>query len=796
MANTLVPSGDFAEFQRTLSGTTFGIKRQAGILSIRIASDAALALPLDQADPFLKAILGALSQALHVSAQIEWSSDVGLKLDGAPGSVFILPLNQSLGFGELKTLQLRSEVNLPNLKLTAGLSGSGTLGPLVVAFQNLGIVIELKPAGGGQLTLDVSYKAPDGLGVRVEAGPITGGGFLQFDEPNGRYAAVIQVGLFGLGVSAFALIDTRLPGGESGFSFLMLLFADFEAIGGIQLSFGFTLTGVGGLFGIFRTLVQEALRATILRGNLSHILFPQDPVKNATAIISDLREIFPPARDEFVFGPVMRLAWGTPVLAEVVLGFVLSLPRFTIALLGQLGIYLPAKPTPLMEIHIDVVGIVDIPNGRLELTGSMHDSRILYYTLSGDMEFLLSANPPLFLLSLGGFNPHFVPPPGVPQLHRLTLSLGFGDNPRLTMQNYFAVTSNTFQFGASAELYAEAGPFSIRGWLGFDALFSLSPLYFIIDISAGIELRAFGETFAGIHLNAQLSGPSPWHAKGEACVSLFLADACVPFDATVGDSTPASVPPPPDPAPLLAAAISDAHNWSAVAPPNSAQVAAIAPPDVDAHILLLDPVGGAALRQRVLPLNRDINKFAEAPLAAPIRFDLTGVTLNGAPLAGVATERDFFAPGQFTVLSDQDKLSQPSFDKMDAGFSIASNAARGGNSDHGTVDYESDYFEPAERSIYVMSELRFAQMLETSPAANAVVRSAGALKYGAPLNAPRAVTLDDAVYLAATTDTLAARPEIVAYATKSEARLAVSKYVDANPAQRSAIQVMLANSEK
>jgi len=53
------------------------------------------------------------------------------------------------------------------------------------------------------------------------------------------------------------------------------------------------------------------------------------------------------------------------------------------------------------------------------------------------------------------------------------------------MQNYLAVTSNTFQFGAKAELYAGAGPFNLHGWFGFDALFILSPLSFIVELDAG-----------------------------------------------------------------------------------------------------------------------------------------------------------------------------------------------------------------------------------------------------------------------------------------------------------------------
>ena len=228
----------------------------------------------------------------------------------------------------------------------------------------------------------------------------------------------------------------------------------------------------------------------MLSNNLDHLLFPDDPIKNAPAIISDLRAVFPPTRDEYVFGPIARVGWGTPVIIEAELGFVLDLPAFILALLGSVGVYLPVKPAPIVEAHIDIAGSLDPGHSTLELTGSLHDSHILYYTLSGQMEFMLNwGASPSFLFSLGGFNPHFVPPPGVPSIARLRLDIGFGDNPRISMQNYLAVTSNTLQFGAKSELYAAAGPFNVHGWIEFDALFILAPLYFIVDFSAGIDFR-------------------------------------------------------------------------------------------------------------------------------------------------------------------------------------------------------------------------------------------------------------------------------------------------------------------
>jgi hypothetical protein len=56
------------------------------------------------------------------------------------------------------------------------------------------------------------------------------------------------------------------------------------------------------------------------------------------------------------------------------------------------------------------------------------------------------------LLTVGGFHPAYTPPPmNLPQLARLAIVL-FEGNPDVRAEAYFAVTSNTVQFGARLQL--------------------------------------------------------------------------------------------------------------------------------------------------------------------------------------------------------------------------------------------------------------------------------------------------------------------------------------------------------
>ena len=93
------------------------------------------------------------------------------------------------------------------------------------------------------------------------------------------------------------------------------------------------------------------------------------------------------------------------------------------------------------------------------------------------------------MLAVGGFNPRFAPPANFPTLERITIALASGNNPRLTCEAYFAITSNTMQFGARAELYAAAYGFSVEGDVGFDVLVQLLPFHFIADFQASVQLK-------------------------------------------------------------------------------------------------------------------------------------------------------------------------------------------------------------------------------------------------------------------------------------------------------------------
>ena len=134
---------------------------------------------------------------------------------------------------------------------------------------------------------------------------MSGGGFLTFEDS--KYSGALALSVYAVAVKAFGIIETKFPDGHRGFSFIIIISAEFTPI---QLGFGFTLNGVGGILGINRDLNEDALRDVVQRGSMGNVLFPKDPIKDAPSILHDIAQLFPAADGHFVFGPMAILAWG------------------------------------------------------------------------------------------------------------------------------------------------------------------------------------------------------------------------------------------------------------------------------------------------------------------------------------------------------------------------------------------------------------------------------------------------------------------------------------------------------
>jgi hypothetical protein len=679
-----------------LAGATVALEidSAAGQLEVRGSLQLAglvLVVSVGDADGFLAQLLGGdLTVPLPLS--VEWSNRTGLTFSGDPAPAVTTYPHLSAGPVRVDafSLALRNAAQdggPPEVTLAAALGLSGSAGPVGFTLADVGLQLALRFSDGnaGPFDVGVGFKPPSGLGLVIEAGPVSGGGFLFYDAAKEQYAGAVQLSFSGIALKAVGVLTTRLPDGSPGFSLLVIVSAEFSPV---QLGMGFTLDGVGGLLGIHRTAAVEPLRAGLASGALDSILFPDDPVGHAQQLVATVATVFPPAAGRHVFGPAARIGWGTPTLITIDVALVLELPSpVRLIVLGRLRALLPDEQAAVVRLQMDVLGVIDFDRREAAVDAVLVDSRLAGFPLTGAMAMRLAwGASPSFLLAVGGFNPRFLPPASFPALDRIAIALASGDNPRLRLEGYLAVTSNTLQFGARVDLSVRAGGFGVAGFLSFDALLEQQPLSFVVDVKGSLAVTAGGHTLLSVTLELTLSGPQPWHGHGRASFSILFFDVGVSFDFTIGDAGPPALPQTVDVAPLLLAALADARAWSAQLPAGGDALVTLRAVPPSAQVLA-HPHGTLQVRQRLVPLDRTLDRFGGDTPAGARLFRIAGATLAGAA-AETAPLDDLFAPAQFTSLTDEQKLSQPSFSPMHSGTWIGEADVAAGTPLPVQIDYE------------------------------------------------------------------------------------------------------------
>jgi hypothetical protein len=371
-----------------------------------------------------------------------------------------------------------------------------------------------------------------------------------------------------------------------------------------------------------------------------------------------------------VVGPMIKLGWGRPVsFATATLGIVLSLPDPTVVILGQLHIAVPAPELPIVNMKADVLG--EFSSDLVLVLVSLVDSQVAGFAVSGDFGLLLRfGSSPEVAFSAGGFHPRFQPPPELAKLRRVSIDVSPPAVLTLRAEAYLALTTNTFQLGTHIEVGADLGPIGAHGFLDFDALVRFQPQFtFEVDLGAGVSIEFAGETIAGVTLHLHLEGPAPWIAHGTGTFTFIISKDFEVGPLQWGDATN----PPPvlvHPREMVSKAVADPAAWQTSLPANSDHLAHLrvdpAPPP-----LLVHPLGLFEVRQHVVPLETVIARVGASPVAPDetyVHFGLPQV--NAVDVGAISEVTDLFPAGQFLDLTDDEKLSRPAFEQMQAGVRI------------------------------------------------------------------------------------------------------------------------------
>ncbi|MEP6732764.1 MAG: DUF6603 domain-containing protein [bacterium] len=643
------------------------------------AGKSALVIAPSDGDSFLESLLPANGLRAPFDVGILWTNTKGLALRGGAGLDVSIPVGFSIGGLTLSSVHMALRASGGSVGAEISASVAAAIGPVKATVDRIGMEGTLSfPQTGGNLgvvDLDFAFKPPTAIGLSVDvSGVLTGSGFLYYDPAQSLYAGALQLTLYDqLTLTAIGLITTTLPDGSRGWS--LLVFITAEGFQPIQLGLGFTLTAIGGMLGVNRTFDDAVLREGLKTDALGTLLFPRDPAGNAMAVVNGLARAFPARDKSTLVGLLAKICWGPTQLLQFELALILEVgARHRLLALGRVTAVVPQADNDLVRLKADAMGVLDLDAGTLAVDAVLVDSRVAHkFAITGAAAFRAgfgSGPGSAFLYSVGGFNPRFVPPVGMPALDRVMIALSNGTNPRLTCAAYFAVTANTLQFGARAELFASAAGFSLVGDVGFDVLMT-SLSHFIADFHASVQLKRGSTNLFKVSVAGTLEGIRPLRLSGTATFSIFWCDFSVSFHATLVDGAPPTVA-TIDVMPALLAALAAPSSWRTTSGPTPHGVALRKVPA--GGPLVVDPLGQLQVTQDVVPLGttRDVETFGGARVSGDRRFTLTAQLGAGASGAVTAPVVAAFAPGQFFAMTEDERLASPSFVPMQAGLAVGS----------------------------------------------------------------------------------------------------------------------------
>jgi hypothetical protein len=250
-------------------------------------------------------------------------------------------------------------------------------------------------------------------------------------------------------------------------------------------------------------------------------------------------------------------------------------------------------------------------------------------------------------------------------------------------------------------------------------------------------------------VRAELTGPKPWDLQGEASVSFWFFSITIPFHETWGGSAEQIEQQLADLLVLLTAEVNDSRNWKADIPSNRRLHVTLKEIEQPPNRLVIHPFGALTFSERLVPLKITLDKFGNQIPKDVKHFALTEIksNTNNLPTEDVSEP---FARANFIRMSDDEKLSSPSFERMTSGFKIIPSAdlqiappvAK-------SVDYELTYLRKRKFSLSLAGLYKLAKGLFKASAKGGAVSKSGLSHQSNRIskNAPEGVVVKPEKYI-------------------------------------------------
>ena len=397
-----------------------------------------------------------------------------------------------------------------------------------------------------------------GMSLAYQSGPVSiSGGFLEVEPPPGlkfEYNGQARVLAASFGLSAIGSFAEFTDGKPS-----LFLFAALNApIGGPPFFF---VTGIAAGFGYNRSLTLPQLSALpafpLVAAAMPTPAHP-DPFagsagSNPTAALSVMDKYVSPAYGENWLAAGIKFT-SFKVLESFALLTVSFGTRFEVALLGLSALAMPAgapEPIGFAELAIEVVFAPD--DGVLMVAAQLTpESYILSRDchLTGGFAFFIwfkdnphtGAKAGEFVVTLGGYNPHFTIPAHFPSAPRVGANWQVSDKLSVKGGLYFALTPSVVMAGGFLQANFQSG--NLRAWFDAEADFLLAWKPFHYEAWIGLHIGASYRVGSGVtsfvievHVGADVHLWGPKFA-GTAAVDLYVCSFTINFGDTAQQPVP------------------------------------------------------------------------------------------------------------------------------------------------------------------------------------------------------------------------------------------------------------------
>jgi hypothetical protein len=438
----------------------------------------------------------------------------------------------------------RIGVNYKNGKFWFFISASFTAAGLTIDLDGLGLGASL-PAKGESLHISAQLL---GMSLTFQGGPVEiSGGFVESDDPNHpethRYAGEVLVKAPPFNLSAIGMY-TSSPKMDSFFAFAML----DVPLGGPPIFF---VTGLAAGFGYNSMLnippIEYLNKFLLVRGALppAEGTNPLGEDKNDPGKVLQML-LGPGASGKPDVEPLQGEDWagvGVRFMSyELVQSFALLTVsfgvHFEVAILGRSQITIPTgAPDPIAFAEIDLEAILipdaQVPTPILAVEARLANGSHIFSKdchLMGGFAFYFWENGD-FVITFGGYHPHFRPPSYYPRVDRVGILWQLGSHLMVKGGLYFALTPSAIMAGGGLEATFHAGP--IHAWFIAEANFLLSwkPFHYELSIRICIGISAH---LGLIHINIHVGvGLELWGPKfgGIAKVDLSIISFTIRFGA-------------------------------------------------------------------------------------------------------------------------------------------------------------------------------------------------------------------------------------------------------------------------